>query len=210
MNLKLDPYQKRNKKTVRTNIDGHFTCKIDNCLQLEKGMVIEIAGEPEIYKVQRVISEIPKNPSFQYYLDRQYDEIMESSLMKSVNLTELTKDARKKHCEFIGEEFDENKYKENYEIFGIGLQFDGRLSKNQTVRMNDNVITITELVKPEEKGGRTEIKGIEVDRVILESVHRVYVKDEIGIDFLAEYETWGHALMLSSRFNERMPGRSFL
>lgn len=195
--MRLNPYQKTNKKNLRTNIDGEFSCKLDESITLKKGDIVEINGVADLYTVQRVIEEIPQNPSFEYYNMRGYDEVGEFGLMKTTNLTELTLEARKAKAEFLKENFNENKYKENYEAFGIGFQFDGRLNKNQVVRMGPNVIKITDLIKPKEKGGLIQVVGEEVDRVTLDSVHRVYYKEDYGYTLLAEYESWGDAILFA-------------
>lgn len=196
--MKLTPYESTGKKTLRTNIDGEFTCKLDKSISLEKGEIVEVNGAVELYTVQRVIEDIPQNPSFEYYNARGYDEIGEFGLMKTTNLTELTLQARKVAAELIGEVFKENKYKENYEILGVSFQFDGRLNKNQVVRMGKNVIRITDLIKPKEKGGLIKVIGDEVDRVILDSVHRVYyLSDDKNYKVAAEYSKWGDALRMA-------------
>lgn len=201
MNSLLNPYQKNNKKTIRTNIDGAFSGKFDNFVQLEKGTIVEVKGEPELYKVTEAHNVIPNTPAFKFALERDYDEIADMSMVKCVNLNDLTLSARKELAENMGETFNENKYKENYIIFGVGFQFDGRLSKNQTVRMGNHVVTITDLVKPSEKGQPIEVIGKEVKRVMMESVHRVYFKENDEVTFLAEYEDLKDALVFHSRLH---------
>lgn len=201
MNSLLNPYQKNNKKTIRTNIDGAFSGKFDNFAQLEKGAIVEVKGSPELYKVTEAHKVIPNTPAFKFALERDYDEIADMSMVKCVNLNDLTLSARKELAENMGETFNENKYKENYIIFGVGFQFDGRLSKNQTVRMGNHVVTITDLVKPSEKGQPIEVIGKEVKRVMMESVHRVYFKENDEVTFLAEYEDLRDALVFHSRLH---------
>lgn len=198
----LDPYTKKDKKTVRTNIDGNFTVKIDKNVELKKGMLVEISGQHEIYKVNESISPIPNNPSYDYYLKRNYDEYAEFSMVKCVDLSELTLFAKQMNAMLADETFNENEYKENYTIFGIGLQYDGRLNKNQMVRLEEQVIVITELVKPKEKGGPIEIKGEPVERLKVDSVHPVRIKENGQIETLAEYSEYGDALLMQSRYNK--------
>lgn len=199
---KLVNYNDTNMKTVRTDIDGRFTIKLDKGIELQKGCVVEVKGDPEIYKLQNVVKELPNNPSFIYYLNRGYDELMEFKMVKCLNLSNLTLKGRKEECDWLREEFKEEDYKENYELNGIGFMMDGRLSKNQIVRLNTSVVKITELIKPETKGGRVIVKGEEVERVVVDSTYRLYEKDTFKL--LGEYEEYGDWLLAGSRNSTRV------
>lgn len=203
-------YNKERMKTLRTNVDGFATCKIKDAITLEKGAVVEIAGEPEVYKVQEVIDKIPNNPSFKFYKERKYDEVVDLKIMKLVDLTQLTKTAKIKLAEDLGEEFKENKYKENYQFEGVGLQFDGRLSKNQTVRMGDKVLVITDLIKPEVKGEPTKIVGNNVARIILDPVYRLYMKNKNNELEIIEYSNQKDALLSQVQLFKKENKRTFL
>lgn len=203
-------YNKEGMKTLRTNVDEFATCKIKDAITLEKGAVVEIAGEPEVYKVQEVIDKIPNNPSFKFYKERKYDEVVDLKIMKLVDLTQLTKTAKIKLAEDLGEEFNENKYKENYQFEGVGLQFDGRLSKNQTVRMGDKVLVITDLIKPEVKCEPTKIVGTNVDRIILDPVYRLYMKNKNNELEIIEYSNQKDALLSQVQLFKNENKRTFL
>lgn len=207
----LSVYDSENKKTVRTNIDGFFTCKVPKLKDFEVNEVVEIKGEPEIYKVRRVVSELPNNPSYEYYNKRHYDEVIDFSIVKCLNLTELTREAEQENCLLNDIDFNENQFKENYEFNGVSFKFDGRLNKNQIVRMGEEVITITDLIKPKIKGGLTTVLGTPLQREVIENVYGVYLKNEDNtLTLLSEYKNWGDALLFSSRFNEKTGDRSFL
>lgn len=191
-------YNTNGKKNLRTTIDGHFTCKVPKDLFLEKGIVVEIDGEPELYKVVSLSKYKEDNKFHDYYTAREYDELLDVKLIKSLDLTNRTEEEV-----LIYNELHDIKgiVKANYDVNGVALVVEGKLSKNQVIRYGGNVITITDLIKPEIKGDLIKVVGTELDRVILESVYRVYkIETETrNLSVLSEHLNWGDALLNAYR-----------
>lgn len=188
----LNEYVNKDFKSVRTNIDGHFKIKIPNNLCLEKGMILEIKGEPEIYKIGLVDKLNSDYKPHQYYASRGYVENIEAKLLKMLDLTNRSEEEVLEYNDFFG---IKGSVKANYKIFGHAVVVEGKLSKNQVVRFGNEVITITDLIKPEEKGGLIVVEGIPLDRLVVDSVYTVYERLGSEVIIHAEYEDYGDALL---------------
>lgn len=200
----IKEYSNKNKITIRSNIDGHYSLKADTDCIFEQGIYYEVLGSPELYVLKYETNKLTgeTRPSLcrdvlkenKYDVDniiRGYSKLVDFELVKCVNLEDFTKVKVEEINELEG---IKTKVKERYELNGVPFAI-GKLNIGQMVRYKDTVVVITELIKPNKKAGETltKIIGTEISRVQFESVYRLYTGWASTLKLYGEYIDVGDA-----------------
>lgn len=191
--------------TLRTNIDGVYTVRIDKSVDLNTvGLLFSIKGFNQLYTFKtkknelkekiNLIQDVKDNNIDKYLHLRKYDKQAEFEMLNVKELDVFKKENYFTYCEFNSDVKAFMKAKYNFELNGIPLAVP-KVDKGQMVSFENEFYQVVDILKPEQKGEPKKIIVKPIESIQLQPITRVYKGINESIEVMGEFEDYLDALL---------------